>query len=65
MDGQEVQKPNEGEQINGAAQAVQEPQTPPATTDDPAVETTNTAEQGKEEAAQEPAREMTAEQFDL
>ena len=28
MDGQEVQKPNEGEQINGAAQAVQEPQTP-------------------------------------
>lgn len=66
MDEQEVQKPNEGEQITpGAAQAVQEPQTPPATTDDPAVETTDTAQQGKEETAQEPAREMTAEQFGL
>lgn len=66
MNEQEVQKPNEGEQITpGAAQAVQEPQTPPATTDDPAVETTDTAQQGKEETAQEPAREMTAEQFGL
>lgn len=65
MDGQEAQKPNTGEQINGEAQAVQEPQTPPNTTDNPAVETTDTAQQGKEEPAKEPAREMTAEQFDL
>lgn len=65
MDGQEVQKPNEGEQNNGAAQAVQEPQTPPAATENPTVDNTDTAQQGKEETAQEPAREMTAEQFGL
>lgn len=65
MDEQEVQKPNPGEQTNGGAQAAQEPQTPPNTTDDPTVKTTDTAQQGKEETAQEPAKEMTAEQYDL
>lgn len=65
MGEQEVQKPTPGEQTNGEAKAVQEPQTPPNTTDDPTVKTTDTAQQGKEDTAQEPAKEMTAEQYDL
>lgn len=64
MDGQEVQKPNEGEQNNGAAQAVQEPQTPPAATENPTVDNTDTAQQGKTDETPESPKEMTAQQFE-
>ena len=84
MDGQEVQKPNEGEQITtpGAAQPESKPQAeqpqaeaqpqaesqqqtpPPAATDDPTAAQTDTTKQGEEEPAKEPAREMTAEQYE-
>ncbi len=64
MDGQ-VQQSLEGENTKqDEVQAAQEPQEKSATTDNPAVETTDTAQQGEEEPAKEPAREMTAEQFD-
>lgn len=58
---------NEGEhKETGETQAETQPQTaPPAATDDPTVETTDTAQQGNDDAAKEPAREMTAEQFEL
>ena len=68
MDGQVQQTNPEGEITKqDGVQAAQEPQTPPpATTENPAVENTDTDEdQGKKETAKEPAREMTAEQYDL
>ena len=78
MDGQEVQKPNEGEQITtpSAAQPESQPQAeqpqaeaqqqtpPPDATEDPAAAQTDTTKQGEEEPAKEPAREMTAEQYE-
>lgn len=62
MDG-EVQKTNEGEVKNlGEEVKADAPQTEqPKATDNPAVEETDKGAQGKEE----PAHEMTAEQFDL
>lgn len=64
MNGQ-VQQPVEGEIKQGEAQVETNGQTPPAPTDNPAVENTDNAQQGKEETAKEPAKEMTAQQFDL
>ncbi len=65
MDGQVQQQNPEGEIKQGEATATTEPQATPTATENPAVEATDTAQQGKEETAKEPAREMTAEQFDL
>lgn len=65
MDGQVQQQNPEGEIKQGEATATTEPQATPTATENPTVEATDTAQQGKEETAKEPAREMTAEQFDL
>ena len=64
MDGQ-VQQPNEGEVKNpGEVKVDAQPTEQPKTTENPAVEKTDAETQGKEEP-KEPAREMTAEQFEL
>ena len=76
MDGQ-VQQPNEGEvknpgevKVEAQPQVEAQPTEQPKTTENPAVEETDAGAQGKEEPKaepkkEEPAREMTAEQFDL
>lgn len=69
MDGQ-VQTTPQGETVNPIEEqgSIGDPGVhveQPDTTENPTVEPTDTAQQGKEEPAKEPAREMTAEQFDL
>lgn len=63
---EEVQKPNEGEEPQGAIMQAAEPPKAeaPAPVDDPATEKTKT-DKGTEGEAPEPAKEMTAEQFAL
>lgn len=63
MNGQVQQ--TEGQIKQGEAQVETNEQVSPAPTDNPAVENTDKAQQGKEETPKEPTREMTAQQFDL
>ena len=65
MDGQVQQTNNpEGELKQGEATATTEPQATPEATENPAVETTDTAQQGKTDETPEPPKEMTAQQFE-
>lgn len=65
MDGQVQQTINpEGEIKQGEATATPEPQATPETTENPTVETTDTATQGKTDETPEPPKEMTAQQFE-
>lgn len=65
MDEQVQQTTNpEGEIKQGEATATPTPQATPEATDNPAVETTDTAQQGKTIEPPEPPKEMTAQQFE-
>lgn len=64
MNGQVQQQIAKGEIMQGETSAIVESQVTPKTTENPSVEPTNTAQQGKTNEAQEPTREMTAQQFE-